>query len=333
MILNKKMLNNYQNLKISVVIICYNQENLISRAINSVIYQKDYLYELIISDDHSTDNTWNIILNYQKNFPEIIKPYRNLMNLGIYGNLQSTYEKITGNFIFFLSGDDELGENLLKSTFEFFKNMNLDFENEKFCIITNWKQIDPNYKERLHYSNKLILKYNPFGLKLRGLIFNRILGISKGILKNLIYTLPEINKDENLKYNYVFQEGFNDNFPFYVADSVFYLNIIGNIYYSKIGFSKNILNNKKDLYLKLIEWCEKAPLYFKHLSENDKNWLMYNKAKYKFLLTPNFNNMYFFFIHFLKLFKDPLFKFIFMKEIKIFLKFFKISFLQKLKIY
>ena len=61
----------------SVIIITYNQEHLIKRALDSVVCQKDYLYEIIISDDCSTDYTWKVVLEYQRKYPSLLKPYRN----------------------------------------------------------------------------------------------------------------------------------------------------------------------------------------------------------------------------------------------------------------
>ena len=58
--------------KLSIVIPCYNCSKTIGRLLDSVLangLDKDE-YEIIISDDHSTDRTWEIILkeidNYRK---------------------------------------------------------------------------------------------------------------------------------------------------------------------------------------------------------------------------------------------------------------------------
>ena len=49
--------------KINVLIITYNQEDLIKRAIDSILCQKEYgLNKIVVSDDCSSDNTWNVLM-------------------------------------------------------------------------------------------------------------------------------------------------------------------------------------------------------------------------------------------------------------------------------
>ncbi len=51
----------------SIIVTSYNNEDKIERAIDSILNQsldKKY-YETIIVDDHSTDNTQNLIQNYE----------------------------------------------------------------------------------------------------------------------------------------------------------------------------------------------------------------------------------------------------------------------------
>ena len=45
-------------IKHSILMLTYNQENYIETAINSIINQSEEVYELIILDDCSSDNTF-----------------------------------------------------------------------------------------------------------------------------------------------------------------------------------------------------------------------------------------------------------------------------------
>ena len=52
---------------VSVIVPVYNQEQYIEKMIESIILQEMcFPIEIIIGDDCSTDDTWNIILQYQK---------------------------------------------------------------------------------------------------------------------------------------------------------------------------------------------------------------------------------------------------------------------------
>ena len=75
-------------IKLSVIIISYNQEKYISEAIESVINQKtNFKYEILVSDDCSKDKTQEIIEKYEKKYPNLVKNIKHKKNLGGTGNL------------------------------------------------------------------------------------------------------------------------------------------------------------------------------------------------------------------------------------------------------
>lgn len=169
--------------KHSVIVITYNQENLIGRALDSLITQKEFIYEIIIADDCSTDNNWNVIKDYQERFPDLIKPYQNEKNLGIFGNIETTWTKAAGNVIWYLSGDDEYCPGVFEKANELIVKNNLLPDKEFFTIYFDFKRMWPSGKSRIH-SNSKVIKHNPVSLKLRNLIFNRTAGVSKGVYEN-----------------------------------------------------------------------------------------------------------------------------------------------------
>ena len=60
---------------VSVICLTYNQEHYINDAIKSFLTQEtNFPFEIIIQDDASTDGTAEIIRNYVKKYPNIIKP-------------------------------------------------------------------------------------------------------------------------------------------------------------------------------------------------------------------------------------------------------------------
>ena len=56
-----------KQLMLSVGMLTYNHEKYIAQAIDSILMQEvNFEYEIVIADDCSTDNTREIILDYQK---------------------------------------------------------------------------------------------------------------------------------------------------------------------------------------------------------------------------------------------------------------------------
>ena len=91
---------------VSVFMPAYNQQEFIAAAIESVIKQDYDNIELIIGDDCSTDNTWEIIQKYQEKYPAIVKPFRNDENVGITANCNKVLARCSGKYIAFTAGDD-----------------------------------------------------------------------------------------------------------------------------------------------------------------------------------------------------------------------------------
>ena len=92
---------------VSVVSISYNQEQFIKDTLEGFVMQKtNFPFEVIISDDCSTDDTRNIISGFQKNHPAIIKPTFREENLGAVENFFDTFLNAKGKYIAICEGDD-----------------------------------------------------------------------------------------------------------------------------------------------------------------------------------------------------------------------------------
>ena len=94
-------------MKVSVEIITYNHEKFIARAIDSVLMQKvNFDYEIVIGDDHSTDNTRTILADYKQRYPDIINLQLNERNYGGTRNAMKTFKACRGEYVAALEGDD-----------------------------------------------------------------------------------------------------------------------------------------------------------------------------------------------------------------------------------
>ena len=95
---------------ISVVMICYNHEKYIAEAIDSILSQTYTDFELIIVDDGSTDNTFEIIQDYDD--PRVTALTQ--INSGPSVALNTGISKSIGKYIAFMSGDDVSFPNRLE---------------------------------------------------------------------------------------------------------------------------------------------------------------------------------------------------------------------------
>lgn len=92
---------------VSVIIITYNHESYIEKALDSVLQQKtSFNFEIIIGDDCSLDATPAILMNYQKKYPEIISIILHPNNLGATQNEYQCIKLAKGKYIALLEGDD-----------------------------------------------------------------------------------------------------------------------------------------------------------------------------------------------------------------------------------
>lgn len=88
------------------MIITYNQSHLIAETIESVLLQDYKNLEIVVADDASTDGSQEVILDFQRRYPNIVIPVLNQKNLGITGNSNAAFFACTGELIAILGGDD-----------------------------------------------------------------------------------------------------------------------------------------------------------------------------------------------------------------------------------
>ncbi len=82
------------NIKVSIIMMAYNQAKFIDKAIDSVIKQiLNYDWELLIADDASNDDTSEIVKKWVKKYQSNIFYHQNEKNIG----LQKNYVKLEIN--------------------------------------------------------------------------------------------------------------------------------------------------------------------------------------------------------------------------------------------
>lgn len=98
-----------KNIKISVSLVTFNHQKYIEQAIESILMQKvNFDYEIILGEDFSSDTTRDIVIKYQKKYPDKIRLILPEQNLGCSGQkiFVQTLEACQGEYIALLDGDD-----------------------------------------------------------------------------------------------------------------------------------------------------------------------------------------------------------------------------------
>lgn len=91
---------------VSVILITYNQEKFVSQSFLSILSQRfTGEVEILISDDFSTDNTFNILNELSKGKSNV-RLLRNNENLGLSKNFAKVMNLAKGKYIAYLEGDD-----------------------------------------------------------------------------------------------------------------------------------------------------------------------------------------------------------------------------------
>lgn len=94
-------------MEVSVIMLVYNHEKYLERALESILKQKvNFEYEILISDDVSSDNSRGILMKYQKKFPQKIKLLLRKENVGPTRNHYDLIKMAKGKYIAQLEGDD-----------------------------------------------------------------------------------------------------------------------------------------------------------------------------------------------------------------------------------
>jgi len=95
------------NILVSVVICSCNRKEYLATAIDSVLSQiRDFQIEVIIGDDCSIDGTRELLISYQKKYPDIIKLILNDKNRGPAPNWANAMKTVKGKYVAFCDDDD-----------------------------------------------------------------------------------------------------------------------------------------------------------------------------------------------------------------------------------
>lgn len=113
-------------MRFSVIVPVYNVEKYLSKCLDSIIYQTNQDFELIVVNDGTKDNSQNIIDEYVKKYPSKVKGFIK-ENGGLSDARNFGVKRASGEYIVFVDSDDYIDKKLLeKLDEEIIKYENLD---------------------------------------------------------------------------------------------------------------------------------------------------------------------------------------------------------------
>lgn len=126
-------------MKLSIVMLAYNHESFIAQALESIVDQKvNFDFELLVGEDCSTDNTRQVLKEYQGKFGQKMNAIFREENIGAKENVMDLLKRCRGEYIAFLEGDDYwIDENKLQRQVDF-----LDSHAEYICVAHECMVVD-----------------------------------------------------------------------------------------------------------------------------------------------------------------------------------------------
>ncbi len=164
------MVEENKDIKVQVVCVTYNQKDYIGEALESFVMQKtNFAFEVLVGDDCSTDGTSEIVAEYAKKYPNIIKHIKRTPNMGALENFMDLCDRVTSKYVAFCDGDDFwIDENKLQKQYDFMeanKDVNICCHKTKIQADKDWALYDyyakqdfiiPS-KKKISLKKKLIL--------------------------------------------------------------------------------------------------------------------------------------------------------------------------------
>ena len=137
-------------MKVSACIITYNHENYIRECLEGAINQIiDYDYEIVISDDKSSDNTLQICLDYASKYPNLIRILPSESNLGMIGNWIKSISNCKGEYIALCEGDDYWTD-----PYKLQKQVDFLEENHDYVMSFHNRFLVDNFNKKLDFDDK-----------------------------------------------------------------------------------------------------------------------------------------------------------------------------------
>lgn len=267
--------------KISVIIALYNKEQYIEQCIESVLKQSLNDIEIIIVDDCSSDNSYNIVQEYAKK-DNRIKCIRNDKNYNTGITRNRGIDAACGEYIYSLDADDFLYPNCLEKAYD------IAHENDLDILIGNFIQINNNNTEE-KYCSTLDGLNETSNMKFN---YNALIDINECIINGAFKEYPWSLNRTLFKRNYISMYDIKNSSSGFAEDIIFSHKALFNA--KRLMFTKevffyyrvnelSICNSTSMKYFDIFNVLHDFDDYFIQ-NDNIFNICKTNYEKYKFFI-------------------------------------------------
>lgn len=149
--------------QLSIIIPCYNYARYLTAAVDSVLKQDYPDYELILIDDGSSDESWQIMQAYASKDPHV-RIHKNETNLGIFKSNDLGSKLAQGKYLHFFSADDLYHPKCLSKVMQLFHEnpylglvcTDIGYFHDNSQTLTEKKLLDACRKPRVFSKNEII---------------------------------------------------------------------------------------------------------------------------------------------------------------------------------
>lgn len=158
----------------SIIIPTYNCSELLKKTLDSIFKQDKSLFECVIVDGNSKDNSLSVILQYKDKYPSNIK-YISESDKGVYDAMNKGIELSNGDYLYFIGSGDTLVDDILSKMTDYlnfkpemvYGNVRMlshnmlygeEFSKKKMAIKVMWHQ-------SIFYNKNVFSKVGKYDLK------------------------------------------------------------------------------------------------------------------------------------------------------------------------
>ena len=234
-------------MKLSIIIPVYNSAHFLDKTIQGIMKQLDNNMELLLIDDCSTDNSYEICMSKAKE-DQRIKVFKNQKNSGICYTRNIGLKNATGEYVAFCDDDDEWGAHFIEDQMEImnrYPNVDMIKFGRSLVCMDSKNQVISEEKTKMEVTGFIDLKekYKEY-FKIRK--SKVLVNVWNGIYRQKMLKDNNILFDESMKFG---SEDANFSFECYKHCKSIYLN--PKVYY--IHYKRNVSSTSRKFNRNKIE--------------------------------------------------------------------------------